>query len=299
LNLLKNSAEDNVVDLPSLRIVKESSISGPVMMEALVIDVPIDFCRQQTVSDTEFDGVSLTEDVTLANNDKSDSICENSLEYFSDHLSSGNSKREVFYSASETTPKNSSLIVRQQSEDDGHQSFQTPKLFMSDSDEQILTQLKLDERLLPQSSRQLTGPLARSESNNTEEEVSETLAEIENEPPLSHNYCASEIVTQSDEDGLYSTVLNKIRNKEMANVVLSSEEDDVLKIISRPNVAEFLKYMKIILEGTMVKMRTHESFDFTGTATELERSIQALHSLAWKFIEETKKNDVTELDRNT
>ncbi|XP_022161453.1 uncharacterized protein LOC111027387 isoform X2 [Myzus persicae] len=297
--LSEHISEDNVVDLPSLRIVKESSISGPVMMEALVIDVPIDFCRQQTVSDTEFDGVSLTEDITLANNDKSESICENSLEYFSDHLSSGNSKREVFYSASETTPKNSSVILKQKPEDDGHQSFQTPKLFMSDSDDQILTQLKLDERLLPPNSRHVTGPLARSESNNTEEEVSETLAEIENEPPLSHNYCASEIVTQSDEDGLYSSVLNKIRGKGKTSVILSSAEDDVFKIISRPNVDEFLKYMKIILEGTMVKMRTHENFNFTSTNTELERSIQALHSLAWKFIEETERNDVTELDKNT
>ncbi|CAI6343292.1 unnamed protein product [Macrosiphum euphorbiae] len=297
--LSEHISEDNVVDLPSLRIVKESSISGPVMMEALVIDVPIDFCRQQTVSDTEFDGVSLTEDITLAINDKSESICENSLEYFSDHLSSGNSKREMFYSASETTPKHSSVISKQQSGDDGHQSFQTPKLFMSDSDDQILTQLKLDERLLSQNSRHVSGPLARSESNNTEEEVSETLAEIENEPPLAHNYCASEIVTQSDEDGLYSTVLNKIRGKGMASMILSSEEDDVLKIISRPNVDEFLKYMKIILEGTMVKMRTHENFNFTSTTTELERSIQALHSLAWKFIEETERNDVSELEKNT
>ncbi|XP_008180551.1 titin isoform X2 [Acyrthosiphon pisum] len=297
--LSEHISEDNVVDLPSLRIVKESSISGPVMMEALVIDVPIDFCRQQTVSDTEFDGVSLTEDITLAINDKSESICENSLEYFSDHLSSGNSKREEFYSASETTPKHSSVILKQQSGDDGHQSFHTPKLFMSDSDDQILTQLKLDEKLLSQNSTHVTGPLARSESNNTEEEVSETLAEIENEPPLSHNYCATEIVTQSDEDGLYSTVLNKIRGKGMASVILSSEEDNVLKIISRPNVDEFLKYMKIILEGTMVKMRTHENFNFTSTTTELERSIQALHSLAWKFIEETERNDVSELEKNT
>ncbi|XP_050063770.1 uncharacterized protein LOC114128407 isoform X2 [Aphis gossypii] len=297
--LSEHISEDNVVDLPSLRIVKESSISGPVMMEALVIDVPIDFCRQQILSDTEIDGVSLTEDITLGNNDKSDSICENSLEYFSDHLSSGNSKREIFYSASETTPKNSSMVVKQQSENDGHQSFQTPKLFMSDSDDQILTQLKLDERISPNNSRHVIGPLARSESNNTEEEVSETLAEIENEPPLSHNYCASEIVTQSDEDGLYSTVLNKIRDKGMASVVLSSEEDDVLKIISRPNVDEFLKYMKIILEGSIVKMNTHEHFNFTSTTTELERSIQALHSLAWKFIEETERHDVTELDKNT
>ncbi|KAL4119648.1 hypothetical protein QTP88_012442 [Uroleucon formosanum] len=296
--LSEHISEDNVVDLPSLRIVKESSISGPVMMEALVIDVPIDFCRQQTVSDTEFDGISLTEDITLENNDKSENICENSLEYFSDHLSSGNSKREVFYSASETTPKNLSVILKQQSGDDGHQSLQTPKLFMSDSDDQILTQLKLDEMHLSQNSRHVTGPLARSESNNTEEEVSETLAEIENEPPL-YNYCASEIVTQSDEDGLYSTVLNKIRSKGMASVVLSSEEDDVLKIISRPNVNEFLKYMKIILEGTMVKMRTHENFNFTSTTTELEQSIQALHSLAWKFIEETERNDVSELEKNT
>ncbi|XP_025203950.1 uncharacterized protein LOC112600845 isoform X2 [Melanaphis sacchari] len=297
--LSEHISEDNVVDLPSLRIVKESSISGPVMMEALVIDVPIDFCRQQIVSDTEFDGVSLTEDITLANNDKSDSMCENSLEYFSDHLSSGNSKREVFYSASDTTPKNSSMILKQQSEDDEHQSFQTPKLFMSDSDDQILTQLKLDEKISPYNSRQVIGPLARSESNNTEEEVSETLAEIENEPLLSHNYCASEIVTQSDEDGLYLTVLNKIRGKGIEDVVLSSEEDDVLKIISRPNVDEFLKYMKIILEGSIVKMRTYENFNITSTTTELERSIQALHSLAWKFIEETERNDVTELDKNT
>lgn len=297
--LSEHISEDNVVDLPSLRIVKESSIAGPVMMEALVIDVPIDFCRQQTVSDTEFDGVSLTEDITLANNDKSESICENSLEYFSDHLSSGNSKRDVFYSASETTPKNSSVILKQESEDDGHQSFQTPKLFMSNSDDQILTQLKLDEIHLPQNSRHVTGPLARSESNNTEEEVSETLAEIENEPPLSHNYCASEIVTQSDEGGLYSMVLNKIRGKRMTSVILSSQEDDVLKIISRPNVDEFLKYMKIILEGTMVKMRTHENFNFTSMTTELERSIHALHSLAWKFIEETERQDVSELEKNT
>ncbi|XP_060843292.1 uncharacterized protein LOC132923359 isoform X6 [Rhopalosiphum padi] len=299
--LSEHISEDNVVDLPSLRIVKESSISGPVMMEALVIDVPIDFCRQQIVSDTEFDGVSLTEDITLANNDKSDSICENSLEYFSDHLSSGNSKREVFYSASETTPKNLSILLKQQSveDEDGHQSFQTPKLFMSDSDDQILTQLKLDEIISPQNSRHVIGSFARSESNNTEEEVSETLAEIENEPPLSHNYCASEIVTQSDEDGLYSTVLNKIRGKGMVSVELSSEEDDVLKIISRPNVDEFLKYMKIILEGAIVKMQTHENFNFTSTTTELERSIQALHSLAWKFIEETERNHLTDLDKNT
>ncbi|XP_026808599.1 uncharacterized protein LOC113550868 isoform X2 [Rhopalosiphum maidis] len=299
--LSEHISEDNVVDLPSLRIVKESSISGPVMMEALVIDVPIDFCRQQIVSDTEFDGVSLTEDITLANNDKSDSIYENSLEYFSDHLSSGNSKREIFYSASETTPKNLSMILKQQSveDEDEHQSFQTPKLFMSDSDDQILTQLKLDERISPQNSRHVIGPFARSESNNTEEEVSETLAEIENEPPLSHNYCASEIVTQSEKDGLYSTVLNKIQAKGMASVALSSEEDDVLKIISRPNVDEFLKYMKIILEGAIVKMQTHENFNITSTTTELERSIQALHSLAWKFIEEMEKNNLTDLDKNT
>lgn len=289
--------EDNVVDLPSLRIIKQSSISGPVMMEALVIDVPIGFCQQHTVSDTEFDGVSLTEDITLENNDKSDSICENSLEYFSDHLSSSNSKRDIFFSASETTPKNSSKIPK--SDDDDHLSFQTPKLFMSDSDDQILTQLNMDEQRKPQTSRNIIGSLARTESNNTEEEVSETLADIENEMPLSHNYCAAEILTQSDEDGLYSTVLNKIRNKGVAFVPLSSEEDDVLKNICRPNVDEFLKYMKIILEGTMVKMHTHESYNFSGTPTELERSIQALHSLAWKFVEETEKNHVSELDKNT
>lgn len=284
--------------MPSLRIIKQSSISGPVMMEALVIDVPIGFCQQQTVSDTEFDGVSLIEDLTLENNDKSDSMRENSLEYFSDHLSSSNSKKDIFFSASETTPKN--LTKKPKSDDDDHNvSFQTPKLFMSDSDDQILTQLNMDEQRIPQTSRNMIGSLARTESNNTEEEVSETLADIENELPLSHNYCAAEILTQSDEDGLYSTVINKIRKKGEAFVPLSSEEDDVLKTICRPNVDEFLKYMKIILEGTMVKMHTHESFNFSGMPTELERSIQALHSLAWKFVEETEKNDVSELDKNT
>uniref|UniRef100_A0A2S2QNT5 Muscle M-line assembly protein unc-89 n=1 Tax=Sipha flava TaxID=143950 RepID=A0A2S2QNT5_9HEMI len=297
--LSEHISEDNVVDLPSLRIVKESSISGPVMMEALVIDVPIDFCQQQPVSDTQFDGVSLTEDTTLANIDKSDSLCENSLEYFSDHFSSSNSKRDIFFSVSETTPKNASVIQKQQSEKEAHQSVQTPKLFMSDSDDQILTQLNLEEKNVHQTSRNPIGPLARSESNNTEEEVSETLADIENEQPLPHNYCAAEILTQSDEDGLYSAMLNKIRNKGVSSTELSSEEDDVLKIISRPNVDEFLKYMKIILEGTMVKMHTHESFNYTDSPTELERSIQALHSLAWKFIEETEKDDMTELDKNT
>lgn len=292
--------EDNIVDLPSLRIVKESSISGPVLMEALVIDVPVDFCRQQNVSDTVFDGVSLTEDTTLANKSDDISLCENSFEYFSDHLSNSNSKKDVFFSASETTPKNASSVLRpasmKSSSDDEHQSFRTPKLFMSDSDDQILTQLLLDEQRAQQTSQNVVKPLARSESNNTEEEVSETLADLENELP--HNYCVAEILTQSDEDGLFSSVLNKIRGNGIETLG-SEEEDDVSKIIYRPDVDEFLKYMKIILEGAVVKMYTHESCSFSDTPTELERSIQALHSLAWKFIEETERADVTELDKCT
>ncbi|VVC32965.1 Hypothetical protein CINCED_3A023493 [Cinara cedri] len=296
--LSEHISEDNVVDLPSLRIVKESSISGPVMMEALVIDVPVDFCRQQTLSDTEFDGVSLTEDITLANNEKTESFCENSLEYFSDHLSSSNSKKDIFFSASETTPKNASLVLKLPSEDDDHVSFQTPKLFMSNSDDQILTQLNLNEQHKHDTCN-VVGLLVRAESNNTEEEVSETLAEIENELPMTHNYCTDEIISECDEDGLYSTVLNKIRSKGESSVALSSEEDEILKMISKPNVDEFLKYMKIILEGTTVRMHTHESFNFSNTPTELERSIQALHSLAWKFINETEKYNITELDKIT
>lgn len=297
--------EDNVIDLPSLRIVKQSSISGPVMMEALVIDVPVGFCQQQIVSDTEFDGVSLSEDATLANNDKSDAeLCENSLEYYSDRLSSSNSKRDVFYSASETTPRNSSSMLKPLSDDDddddGHQpSFRTPKIFMSDSDDQVLTQLNADGKT---SRNVAAGRFARSESNNTEEEVSETLAEVENEySALPHNYCAAEILAQSDEDGLYATVLNKIRHGGMDSAVaLSTEEDNVFNIISRPNVDEFLKYMKIILEGTVIKMHAHEGFrNFTDTPTELERSIQALHSLAWKFVEETERDNATVLDKHT
>lgn len=272
------------------------------MMEALVIDVPIGFCQQQIVSDTEFDGVSLTEDITLENNiDKSDSICEHSLEYFSDHLSSNNSKREDFYSASETTPKRSSSIIKPKSEDDGHPSFHTPKLFMSDSDDQMLTQLNIGkEQKLPQTSQNVIKSLARSESNNTEEEVSEMLAEVENELPLLHNGCEAETLTQPNLDDVYPSVLNQMQSKEVPTMAnLSLEDDDDFKIISGPNVDEFIKHVKIILEGTMVKMHAHESFNLSSTPTELEHSIQALHSLAWKFVEETERDKLTELDRNT
>lgn len=299
--LYLNFTEDNVIDLPSLRIVKESSISGPIMMEALVIDVPVDFCHQQIMSDTEFDGVSLTEDTTLEKNEKSDSVCENSLEFFSDHLSSSNSKRDVFFSASENSPRQSSLILKPKSEDEGHPSFHTPKLFTSNSDDQILTQLNLNEKIhRPKTFQNIIEKLVWSESNNTEEEVSETLAEMENELPLPHDsYNAAEILTQCGEDGLYLTTLNTTQNKAFSIAQLSSEEDEILKTISRPNVNEFLKYMKIILEGTMVKLHTHESFNYSDNPTELERSIQALYSLAWKFIEETERENVTALDRDT
>ncbi|XP_050422462.1 titin homolog isoform X2 [Adelges cooleyi] len=302
--LSENITEDNFVDLPSLRIVKESSISGHVLMEALVIDVPVGFCRQQTVSDTDMDAFSITEDTTLPHNDKRDSLADNSLEFFSEHLSeqnskSSNSKKDEFYSASEVTPNTSSEIQKQISEEDGYAEFQTPKLFMSDSDDQMLTQLNLGKEQRTQNSRKVMEALGRSESKNTEEEVTESLAEVENEQTIPDNYYMAEILAQSDEDGLYSTVLNKIRGKDAATVALSMEEDDILKIISRPNVEEFLKYMKIILEGTAVKISTHESSNFTSTPTELEHAIHALHSLAWRFVDETEKAQVAELDRKT